>query len=175
MKAGASKSKGSSFERDICKQLSRFVSKGEKTDCFWRSAMSGGRATVAQKRGEVLNRQAGDICAVAPEGHAITDNFYLELKAYNDLRLDSFIFKKVGPLTAFWKHTKLQAKKYGKRPAMIIRTNRLPILLMLDRPNVLIGRDGPKLYDTKSLNFRVLMNDGTAIYDWHEVICLEDI
>jgi hypothetical protein len=77
MSNGRSKAKGSSFERDICKRLSLWVSDGEEQDCFWRSAMSGGRSTVANRRGVKLNRQAGDITSTSPEGHALTDKFFI--------------------------------------------------------------------------------------------------
>ena len=59
--------------------------------------MSGGRATVA--KGKV--RQAGDITAVAPEGHAFVDTFFIECKSYKNLSLDCLI-KGKGDLIDFW-------------------------------------------------------------------------
>ena len=54
MRKGGGKAKGSSFERLICKELSLWITGGEHQDVFWRSAMSGGRSTVAMKKGDKL-------------------------------------------------------------------------------------------------------------------------
>src|SRR5687767_11847864 len=105
-----SKAKGSQFERVVCKQLSLWVSGGKQQDCFWRSAMSGGRATVRNKSAagrvrRTVVRQGGDIASVAPEGHALTDKFYVECKNYKQLALDRFLLLNTGNLAKFWKET----------------------------------------------------------------------
>ena len=127
MKQGSGKSKGGQFERDICKALSLWVSKGANVDLYWRSAMSGGRATV--KRGQV--RQAGDITAVAPEGHALTEKFYVECKAYKMLTLDCLVTGK-GTLIDFWKIAVKEAKSHNKLPMLIFKRNHWPIVVILD-------------------------------------------
>jgi hypothetical protein len=124
----ASKQKGSEFERAICVRLSLWVTVGKKKDCFWRSAMSGGRATV--KRGEV--RQAGDITAVAPEGHSLTDYYYIECKAYRTLDIASFLVKGVGVLSKFWEVTCREAKSHGRHPMLIAKQNNMPILVLTE-------------------------------------------
>lgn len=121
------KQKGSQFERDICKALSLWVSKGVSIDLYWRSAMSGGRATV--KRGQV--RQAGDITAVAPEGHALTNRFYCECKAYKSLTLDCLVTGK-GALIDFWKIAVKEAKSHSKLPMLIFKRNHWPVIVILD-------------------------------------------
>lgn len=120
------KQKGSSFEREICVALSKWITNGEKIDVLWRSAMSGGRATV--KRG--LVRQAGDITAVAPEGYALTDRFFIECKSYKDLSLDALI-KNKGTLVDFWKIAVREAKSHNKLPMMIFKQNRWPTIVCL--------------------------------------------
>jgi hypothetical protein len=117
------KQKGSGFERDICKALSLWVSKGEKVDLYWRSAMSGGRATIA--KGAV--RQAGDITAVAPEGHILTDVLYMELKFLKDISLDGLL-KGNGNLLAIWLKTCVEATKYQKTPVLIFKQNHYPVI-----------------------------------------------
>ena len=87
--------------------------------------MSGGRATVA--KGAV--RQAGDITAVAPEGHILTDQFYLELKHYKKLSLDCFI-KGKGPLIDIWETAMLEASKYNRTPALIYKQNGWPVIFL---------------------------------------------
>ena len=115
------KQKGGGFERDICKALSLWVSHGKNVDLFWRSAMSGGRATVA--KGTV--RQAGDITAVALEGHILTDQFYVECKFLKNISLDSLL-KLNGPLFEIWAKTVLEAAKYNRIPTLIFKQNHYP-------------------------------------------------
>lgn len=124
-----SKAKGSQFEREVCKALSLWVTHGQREDVFWRSAMSGGRATVAHKKGQ-SNRQAGDICAVAPEGHALLANFYIECKHVKSLDLDSFFVKNTGALAKFWEVAYRGASLSGARTPMIVaKQNGWPILV----------------------------------------------
>lgn len=131
MLPGGGKAKGSAFERHICDRLSLWVSHSQSHDLFWRSAMSGGRATVGARKGVDLRRQAGDICAVAPEGHSLTDRFYIECKHVNSLDIESFIVKRRGKLAAFWEVAKREAKRHGRLPMIIARQNRLPTLMLV--------------------------------------------
>lgn len=123
MKPGGGKAKGGEFERSVCKALSLWVSKGQNVDLYWRSALSGGRATVA--KGAV--RQGGDITAVAPEGHVLTDQFYLELKHYKKLSIDCFL-KGKGPLLDIWNTTVKEATKYNRIPVLIYKQNNWPTI-----------------------------------------------
>jgi hypothetical protein len=131
MRAGGGKSKGSQFERDVAKRLSLWVTAGKKEDVYWRAAMSGGRATVAKKAGRDV-RQSGDIVAVAPEGHALTNLFYIECKFYADLCVDSFLIENVGVLAKFWQHANKEAAKYQRCPMLIVKENRRDVLLIAD-------------------------------------------
>ena len=124
MRAGGGKAKGADFERSVCQQLSLWVSKGENVDLYWRSAMSGGRATV--QKGKV--RQAGDITAVAPEGHILTDQFFIECKSYKNLSLDCLI-KGKGVLIDFWQIAIKESAKYNRIPLLIFKQNRWPTIV----------------------------------------------
>lgn len=73
-------SKGASFERDISRQLSLWWTHGERDDVFWRSSMSGGRATVRAKKGQKTAYQNGDITATDPIGSQLIENVVIELK-----------------------------------------------------------------------------------------------
>lgn len=121
-----SKVKGSKFERDICKLLSLWVTAGVRQDVFWRSAMSGGRATVRGRQG-VDVRQMGDVCAVAPEGHVLTDRYYIECKHLRSLDLDRFVLGE-GKLITIWRSTEKLAQARNRTPLVIARGNRTPIL-----------------------------------------------
>lgn len=132
MKAGGGKAKGSGFEREVCKVLSLWATHGMKEDVFWRSAMSGGRATVMRKRRTAAN-QAGDISAVGEEGHALTNAFFIECKFYKDLGLTQFLLgKSTGHLARFWRETKEEAEKHGKLPLLIAKQNLSQPFVILD-------------------------------------------
>jgi hypothetical protein len=125
------KQKGSAFERKVCKSLSLWVSSGEREDLFWRSAMSGGRATVGRKGGKDHAKHAGDISATSVEGHALTDVFYVECKAYLNLQIDSAMIKGVGKLIKFWDEAVAQADHYNKVPMLIAKQNQVPIIVLM--------------------------------------------
>jgi hypothetical protein len=129
MKQGGGKSKGSTFERKLCTILSNWVSGGKDADLFWRSAISGGRATVAQRKGRNI-KATGDICAVSPKGHELTDHFFIECKHYKSLQVDRFIIG-TGRLAQFWTHAGEQAKSHNLEPMLIARQNMFPILLIV--------------------------------------------
>lgn len=81
---GRGKSKGNSFEREVCKRLSIWWSEGKDDTVFWRSQSSGGRATQRTKRGKATDGQYGDIMADGPLGRILIDLFTIELKrGYN--------------------------------------------------------------------------------------------
>lgn len=134
MRNGSSNAKGAAFEREICVSLSKWLTEGKRQDLFWRSAMSGGRATVAFKRGERLDRQAGDICAIDPEGHALTDKYYFELKCRRAPGLESFLLNNKGPLADWWRKTCHEAKRHDRIPVLIFKGNRMPILVVTEEP-----------------------------------------
>lgn len=129
MRSGGGKGKGSAYERQICKQLSLWVTAGKRVDCFWRSAMSGGRATIAKRKGIDI-RQSGDITAVSPEGHALTNRYFIECKHYRSLDLESFFIAGKGKLASFWKIALREARKHNKDPLLLVRQNRTPDLVI---------------------------------------------
>lgn len=142
---GMGKRKGSAFEREVCKKLSLWVSGGKNADLFWRSAMSGGRATVARKNGKLV-RQAGDVCAVTPEGHPFTDFWYIECKHYKTIDLGQFVVTYKGKLAEWWKKARREARAYGKEPMLIVKQNGWPAMLFT-RPG-LCGPLVPVIYAT---------------------------
>lgn len=133
MRAGGANGKGASFERKICVALSLWITHGERSDCFWRSSQSGGRATMAFARGVRLDRQAGDLCAIAPEGHALTDVYFFEMKHRASIKLESFLLHNRGPLAEWWKTACAEAKKYNREPVLIAKGNRTPIIIVTKR------------------------------------------
>jgi len=133
-KAGSGKRKGSQFERDCCKKLSIWITDGKREDALWRSAMSGGRATIAKKAGRDI-RQAGDITSVSPEGHALSNHYYIECKFYKNLDIDNFLLDVRGKLAKFWLETIKQAKIYHRQPILIAKENgRASIVIFREHP-----------------------------------------
>lgn len=130
---GMGKAKGAGFEREVCKALSLWVSRGKDEDLFWRSAMSGGRATVAKKKGKALARQAGDITATAPEGHALTDAFFIECKFVKALRLDLFVQYGQGPLSQYWETARVQAALHKRAPMLICKENAGEVFVIMSK------------------------------------------
>lgn len=129
MKPGGGKRKGTRFEREVCVKLSLWVSHGEDKDLFWRSAISGGRATVLLTKGRSV-KPAGDICAVDPNGHRLTDRFFIECKHVRDLQLHRFMLHE-GTLHNFWEQAVRQAVDHKRTPMLIARQDFLPVLLIV--------------------------------------------
>lgn len=132
MRRGGGKNKGAAQERLVAKQLSLWISKGKHEDLYWRSSMSGGRSTVAFKRGVRLAAQAGDISCVNPLGRKLTDKFLIEIKFYKNLVYHGLITQK-GHLVEFWHEVQKQASRYDKSPMLIARQNQLPAVICLTR------------------------------------------
>jgi len=142
MRAGGGKQKGAQFERDVCVLLSKWVTNGKHEDVFWRSAMSGGRSTVAHGKGKRLAAQSGDISCIHHAGSYLSDRFFMECKFYRDLDYRGLITGK-GKLIEFWKQAQLEAKRYKKYPMMFAKQNKMPMTVCLDA-------DGSALLDAQN-------------------------
>lgn len=132
MRKGGGKAKGAQFEREVCVKLSLWLTDGAQEDTLWRSAMSGGRSTVAHAKGKRMAAQAGDISAIDPRGHALIDKFVVECKAYADLNFIG-VLRSTGHLVKFWSEVKTQAARYQKLPFMVARQNQYPVVVCLSR------------------------------------------
>jgi len=72
--------KGASFERKIAVELSLWWTNGANEDVFWRTAGSGGRATVRGKSNKLTRYSSGDITFTHEDGVPFIDYFLIELK-----------------------------------------------------------------------------------------------
>jgi len=129
VRKGGSKQKGSTYERKICWALSRFVDPSGTETHFWRAAMSGGRATLQNRKGIENRNQIGDITCISEKGMWFA-RYACECKHYADLDIVSFLFKRRGKLAAFWNKLKKEAEKAEKLPLLIAKENRLPTLAL---------------------------------------------
>jgi hypothetical protein len=123
------KDKGSAYERKISEALSLWVSSFTRKDIFWRTAVSGGRAT---KKGlEDFKSQVGDICAIHPMGQALLDYFIVECKFYSNLRLHYLLFGRRGYIEDQWVKPRRQAAAVGKFPFVVLKQNQQAELIWL--------------------------------------------
>jgi len=126
MKPGAGKQKGAEFERWVCKKLSLWVSGDERDDLFWRSAMSGGRATIGVKDRPA---QAGDISSIDQHGHDLIKRFVIECKFHKSIDLQQAIFGK-GILIKWWNDLDKLSDKLDKSPMLIAKQNHIPPIVL---------------------------------------------
>jgi len=145
-----SKQKGAAFERSICKQLSLWVSGGKREDLFWRSAMSGGRATVHKDKSKV-GAQAGDICSIDPMSSELVSKYYIECKNYKDLNFDSYIYSDKGILSSLIEETLKQSYLYNKKLMMIFKEARRPIMVATN--SVILSSFGSRIIRVLNVNF----------------------
>lgn len=171
MRPGGGKQKGAQYERDVCVALSMWISAGSKKDLFWRSAMSGGRATVAFRKGDRLDAQAGDISTTSKEGHALTDHYYVECKRYADLNFGAFLTKGVGPLAKFWQVAVEEATKHNRIAMLIVREDRNDTLLMVPAQSMLKrGMTGHAFGLNPAAHIATLHNVGGDLYHFDSVL-----
>ena len=72
--------KGENFERTVSKLFSLWWTNGKENDIFWRTAGSGGRATVRMKKNLSTHDSAADIRAEHPDGKSFTKSCLIECK-----------------------------------------------------------------------------------------------
>jgi len=113
--------KGSNFEREICRKLSLWYSKGTSDELFWRSAMSGGMATVRRKKGQTTTAHAGDITAVDDRGAELLKHCVIECKrGYKYDLLDMVDKSKNRQFEDFLDQTTMEMEQSGVKVFMLI-------------------------------------------------------
>jgi hypothetical protein len=132
MKKGGGKSKGSAFEREVSRYLTRWLSGQEKEYFFYRSPGSGGVATVIQENKEIT----GDIIAVKPEAKFFTDKFSVELKTgYEGAGFHKHLKGlKSNEIEEFWSQAVTDADRAEKYPMLIFKKMRCsPVVAICDK------------------------------------------
>jgi len=131
MKKGGGSNKGSSFEREACKEFSRWVSEGSRDDVFWRTAGSGARATNRAKKGSTTHNSEGDMCCLDPEYEWFLNRFMVEMKCgYPQWNVGELFAGKVlkDGLWSVWNRLEVDSKAVGKLPLLVLKQDRRPIL-----------------------------------------------
>lgn len=139
------KGKGSNYEREICKKLSKWWSHGVRDDLFWRSQASGGRATIRGRIGQKTKGAYGDITNTCPESEPLLKVCTIEVKRGYSKKTSSSIMTLLESkgnkqlIKQFWKQTLdscnlAKADGFGSNPILIIkRDNRNPCLYISTR------------------------------------------
>lgn len=133
MKVGNSKAKGSSYEREISKFFTEWLTGQSKEYFYWRSPSSGAVSTITQGNGEI----SGDIIALKPEGTILTGKWSIEAKTgYPSSSLHKFLKGvKNDEIEEFWKQCVGDASRSSKSPMLIYKKKGLNALVGIPYPN----------------------------------------
>ena len=105
----------------MCVSLSIWASGGAQEDYYWRSAMSGGRATLQSRKGRTAQavHHAGDMVCTNAEGAFLLDLFQIEFKSYADFFFERLAHGKDGRMEALWSPLIRQSAVFNKLPLLI--------------------------------------------------------
>lgn len=131
MRAGGGKQKGAQFERDVCEALSRWIDPGGTDTHYWRSAMSGGRATVRGRIGKKTESQSSDLSAITEKGMLLLKKFSIECKFVADLELVTAMVSARGKMAGFWEQVLNDARDHRKAPMMVAKQNMWPAFVFM--------------------------------------------
>lgn len=157
MKKGGGKAKGSEFERQVCKALSKWLSGVGNDSLLWRSAMSGGRATIGLKEGVSRSAQSGDISAVDAEAYNFIERYSVECKFVKDLNIQGLIYGTQSGIIQHWGQTCCDANSSGKLPMLIAKQNHKPPLVGLSTPSYRESKTGRSRIPYDLLKIRLLV------------------
>ena len=112
--------KGSGWERQVCKFLSKWVQGSEKPYIYWRGHGSGAMFTNNELTGDIF---AGDIYCLRDDGRFLTDRFVIECKnGYKDISLDNHLKNlKSDQLKQFWFKVYSEGNKVNKYAMLIYK------------------------------------------------------
>lgn len=165
-KAAKGRGKGAHFEREVCKQLSGWMTNGARDDLFWRTAMSGGRATLGARGGNTRAAQLGDVCAIDPLGVPLTRDYVMECKFRASIDLDLFIMLRGGILTGFWEKVTQEAASVRKQALLIAKQNRREAVVIMPTVSFLqlFPRMKPACADVRVLAVSIVYFDDLLKY-----------
>lgn len=136
--------KGSSYERELCKLLSSWWTDGKRSDVFWRTGGSGGRAKVRGRGGYGTYGQHGDIAATDPIGDALINLLCIEIKrGYSSFSVADILYQPLQrgskppaaqKMDSFLEQTRESWKQSGSFAWLLIhrRDQRQPVVFMPD-------------------------------------------
>lgn len=111
------KAKGSGWERDISKFLTKWLTGQAKPYVFWRTPSSGALNTISQ-----ADSVSGDIVSIRPEGKWLTDIFSIEVKTgYPQADFFKHFKDCNDEIKDFWVQCQNDAKKANKYGMLIFK------------------------------------------------------
>ena len=130
--------KGFSYEREIAKKLSLWLTQGKRDDVLWRTEGSGGRSTQEAKKGHYLLNSYGDIGVKDPSCQEAVDfisKVLIECKRGYSTRIDGLKLidnpSKNHILKQWWNKAVIEMKECGRQYVwIIIKRNRNKSILM---------------------------------------------
>lgn len=134
-KKGGGSRKGSGFEREICTTLSMWYC--NRDDTLWRTAGSGGRATVRGRKGKTTLGGSGDVWSTDPMSKPLMDFVTFEVKrGYSKFTPFDMLDKKPKAKKQQWEmwmeQAELSRKNAGSKYwAIISRRNQRDTVIMM--------------------------------------------
>lgn len=127
-------SKGGDWELHLSKQLSLWVSRGERRDLFCRNITSGAFYTAAMRAGRDPGIP-GDIMAATddPRAHAFLRKWMVEAKHWRSLNFQAAMWKSNGDFYAAMTKAESQAQTAGRHCLMIAKQNYQPAICLLPK------------------------------------------
>lgn len=172
-------SKGSSFEREIAADLSKWWTQNMEVvrdDIFYRTDGSGSRFTSRKKKGKDTAYQGGDITFSDPIGELLIKNWNIELKTGYGTKskikdengklikkiterwdvLDLLDSKQREPtLIRMWKQCENDAKLTNREPILIFRRNNRKPCIMLTHNYKMFLCDCFGDYNSNTISFSI--------------------
>jgi len=122
------KSLGNTWEREFCRDLSLWWTKGKDAKVFWRTDSSGAVKGVSEL--------AGDVKAIKEIGYPLIDNIIIELKRTKDkdLLIDMVRRGDDSKIGKWWVKLCKEAEEWRREPFLVIKlVNRTVICLTLEQ------------------------------------------
>lgn len=172
----AKSQKGGEFEREFSKLFSLYVTEGKRTDVFWRSSQSGGRATVRAKSGQKTEGSYGDITCLDGDFAYVTQALCFELKrGYNGSSIQDLVdsAKKEPEFIAFWKQCERDKTVGGRLFCfVVVKRDRKKTVLLIDRSfqNKISQKVGARLYNRIDIDFQGLRLSMITLQDFLDAV-----
>lgn len=170
-KRNASAQKGSSWERRVGRDLSNWLTYGERANIFTRNVMSGGQWTAADKRGAETNLP-GDIAAAHPLAFDFLKHFSVEVKHNQRLVLSEYLLSKTGRdfIAVAIQKVIVQSERAGLYWMFIGRQNRRPPFIIM---NDLAGDAVDACNDDPTLTHRLFGNARHLMMNFEDFLKLD--
>lgn len=132
--------KGSTWEREVAKTLTVWLTGTPKPYVWWRMPSSGAMATISEENKEL----SGDIMPMRPEGAFLTDKYSIECKVgYPSSSFHKHLKGvKNDEITDFWKQCNRDADLADKKPMLIYKKKMQNSLIGIEEGDYVVQLSG---------------------------------